>query len=185
MTSRSAAFEIAAAARVPRSALVYRNVVAEPAVEEVAFALAEQYLGLGQLVGAERELRRLVEQEASLPPEASARARWELASVLLFGRRAREALELLAPLEDRYPERIEVVEGLGFAHYLRGEYAQALPRFERAMALRPPDTSLLNAAADSFEQLGRLDKARELLTLSLEADPSQAGVRARLDALSN
>ena len=183
VSSRGAAFEIVAAPNVPRSALVYRNVVVEPAVEDVAFTLAEQYLALGELVGAEHRLRRLVEIEATLSPEVAARARWQLASVLLFDRRADEALELLAPLEQGYPDQIEVVEGLGFAFYLRDEFGEALPRFERAMALRPPDTSLLNAAADSFEQLGRLDKARELLELSLEADPSQDGVRARLGAL--
>ena len=106
--------------------------------------------------------------------------RWKLASVLLYTAQGAEALELLEPLEAGYPDQAEVVEGLGFAYYLVKDYENALPRLEYAMALRPPDISVLNATGDCYQQLGRADKAREMFELSLSVNPNQEGVRIRL-----
>ena len=173
-TSRSAAFDVLPPdVSVRRPALLYRTLVDAPSPERTAVTLSEQYLSRRNLGGAELALRRALET-------GSPEIRWRLASVVLFTGRAQEALELLEPLEADYPNQIEVIEGLGFAHYLLGNYGEALPRFELAMAMRPPDTSLLNAAGDSFEQLGRPDKARELFELSLQANPNQPGVQERL-----
>ena len=91
-----------------------------------------------------------------------------------------EALELLEPIEVVYPDQAEVVEGLGFAYYLVKDYGEALPRFEHAMALRPPDITVLNATGDCYQRLGRADKAREMFELSLSVNPNQEGVRIRL-----
>ncbi len=51
------------------------------------------------------------------------------------------------------------------------------------MAIRPPDTSLLNAVGDCYQQIGRVEKAREMFELSLGANPNQPGVKARLAEL--
>jgi len=181
LATRVAAFDVAhEELSVPRPALTYRNVVGEPSPEATTTALVQQYIALGQIDGAERALRSLFERSDS-PPDW---ARWQLASLVLFSGRSDEALLLLEPIAEAYPDRIEVVEGLGFAYYLEKEYGRALERFELAMAMRPPDTSLLNAAADCHQQLGGVDQARELFELSLSVDPSQEGVRARLLELS-
>ncbi|HSF16430.1 MAG TPA: tetratricopeptide repeat protein [Vicinamibacteria bacterium] len=50
--------------------------------------------------------------------------------------------------------------------------------------LRPADTSLLNALGDCYERTANANKAREMFELSLELNPQQEGVRARLAGLS-
>jgi Flp pilus assembly protein TadD len=165
---------------LPRPALIYRNVVARPESDITALLLSEQHLSRGDIIAAERALRSALGVDS---PRAEM-VRWKLASVLLYTGQGAEALELLAPLEPTYPEQPEVVEGLGFAYYLQGNCEMALPRLELAMALRPPEASLLNAAGDCFEQVGRPEKAREMFELSLSVNPGQEAVRARLATLA-
>jgi Flp pilus assembly protein TadD len=82
------------------------------------------------------------------------------------------------------PNQTEVLEGLGFAYYLTENCHQALPRLERAMALRPPGVAVLNASGGCHQELGRLYEAREMFELSLSANPGQDAVRMRLSELS-
>jgi GWxTD domain-containing protein len=178
--TNSSAFELVDGPALPRPALIYRNVVARPESDITALLLSEQHLSRGDIIAAERALRSALGVDS---PRAEM-VRWKLASVLLYTGQGAEALELLAPLEPTYPEQPEVVEGLGFAYYLQGNCEMALPRLELAMALRPPEASLLNAAGDCFEQVGRPEKAREMFELSLSVNPGQEAVRARLATLA-
>ncbi len=177
--TKSSAFDVADVESFPRPALVYRNVMAQPESDITALTLSEQFIARGDLGEAEHELRRVF---GNATPRADV-VRWKLASVLLYTGRGAEALELLAPIENTFPDQPEVVEGLGFAYYLEKEYRMALPRLEHAMSLRPPEASLLNAAGDCYQKLGRPGKAREMFELSLSVNPSQDGVRARLAEL--
>ncbi len=111
------------------------------------------------------------------------RARWKLAAVLVNTGKWDRALALLAPLEEGFPNQFEVIAGLGFAHYFKRDFARALDYLERAMTLRAPDTSLLNALGDSYERLGRSDKARETYERSLELDPGQKVIQERLQSM--
>ena len=77
------------------------------------------------------------------------------------------------------------MEGIGFAHYIKNDHARALSYLERAKTLRPADTSLLNALGDCYQRLHQPDKARESFELSLQLNPKQEGVKARLQILSN
>ena len=52
----------------------------------------------------------------------------------------------------------QVMAGLGFATYLKDDFASAADSLARALA--PPDTMLLNTLGDSFEKLGKSDEAR-------------------------
>ncbi|TDI44511.1 MAG: GWxTD domain-containing protein [Acidobacteria bacterium] len=177
--TKSAALEVVDREFVPRPALIYRNHVSAPAVEPTAVTLSDQFLQQGRIAEAEKALAKLLHQDGG----PSDLVRMKLASIILFASRGDEALELLGPLEERYPDQIEVVEGIGFAHYVRRDCAEALPRLEHAMAIRPPDTSLLNAVGDCYQQIGRVEKAREMFELSLGANPNQPGVKARLAEL--
>ena len=177
--TKSAAFDVIGREHLPRPALVYRNSVSAPAAEPTAVVLSDQFLQQGRLAEAESELRKLFRMEGG-PSDV---VRVKLASIILFASRGDEALELLTPLEARYPDQVEVVEGIGFAHYLRQDCAEALPRLEHAMALRPPDSSVLNAVGDCYQRVGRIEKAREMFELSLDANPHQPGVKARLAEL--
>ena len=58
--------------------------------------------------------------------------RWLLAGVFLAEGDGDAALELLAPLEEALPGQYEVLAGLGFARFLRGELEQAKGYLEKA-----------------------------------------------------
>ena len=64
--------------------------------------------------------------------------RWLLAGVFLAEGDGDAALELLAPLEEAFPGQYEVLAGLGFARFLRGELEQAKGYLEKAMTIRQP-----------------------------------------------
>lgn len=181
VVTKSAGFDVVDVAGLARPALVYRHVVDRPDPTLTVLTLSDQYLSRGDLPGAERHLRQIQDVDG---PHADT-ARWKLASVLLYRGEGEEALELLAPLEDAHPDAAEVIEGLGFAYYLQKDCHEALPRLEHAMALRPPDISVLNATGDCYQELGLAQKAREMFELSLTLAPEQEAVRARLAELDS
>jgi Flp pilus assembly protein TadD len=86
-------------------------------------------------------------------------------------------------LEPSFPNQFEVVVGLGFAYSLQGDCPKAVEYLEKAMTLRPPDTTLLNVLGGCHESLGDVQKASEVLERSLALNPEQEEVKARLAAL--
>jgi Flp pilus assembly protein TadD len=178
----SRAREIAVSPRtsIPRAGFVYRRSFGADAPGLLDMTLGEQLMAQGRIDEAEERLRRAVE---AANPELTM-AKWKLASALLFKREADEALSLLLPLEKEYANQVEVVEGLGFSYYIKEDFARAAPFLEQAKALRPPDTSLLNALGDCYQRLSDPLKARENFERSLELNPQQEGVKARLEMLS-
>ena len=95
---------------------------------------------------------------------------------------ATNAFEALA---ESHPRQIEVVEGIGFSHYIRNECPQAIPHFERSLELRAADPSILNATGDCYQRVGLPQKALSMFRLSLQAKPDQAAVRQRINDLEN
>ncbi len=176
IASRSAPLTVSPRSAVARPVFIVRRSFSAHTPGLLGLALGEQFMAHGRIREATIALR-----EAAANPDLPM-ARWKLASALLFTRDADEALDLLLPLEAEYTNQIDVAEGVGFAYYIRGECVEALPRLEHAMTLRAPDPSLLNALGDCHEQTGDADRARELFERSLELDPGQQGVRARLSA---
>ena len=53
-----------------------------------------------------------------------------------------------------------------------------------SITLRPPQSPLLNALADSYQNLGESGKAREVFERSLTLNPEQPAVKERLASLS-
>jgi len=177
--SRSRTAQLSPRTSIPRPAFVYRHSFSSDVPGLLDMTLGEQLMTRGRIDEAEARLRAAV---AAGNPDLDM-ARWKLASALLFKREADEALELLSPLEERYPDQVEVVEGLGFSYYIKQDYARALPYLEHSRGLRPADTSLLNALGDCYERLSNVAKAREVFEESLGLNPEQEGVKARLAGL--
>jgi GWxTD domain-containing protein len=144
----------------------------------IFFVRGEQLWNVGRFEDAKVEFERAVAAAPQLAP-----AKWNLANAYLREQKPDEALALLRPLEAEFTSQYEVVAGLGFALYLKGDYGGAISYLERARKLRPPDTLLLNSAGDCHQQLGHTDEAREAFERSLELDPNQPDVKARLEAL--
>ncbi len=177
LASREASFVVSPRASVERPGFIIRRSFASHTQGLLALALGEQFMAHGRIADAVVAFR-----EAAANPQLPM-ARWKLASALLFGRHADEALDLLLPIETDYANEIEVAEGVGFAYYIRQECAEALPRLEHALTLRPPDPSLLNALGDCHDRQGDGIRARELFERSLQMNPNQQGVRVRLAEL--
>jgi GWxTD domain-containing protein len=168
----------------PRSSLArpgfsYRRGFNAAAPGLLAFARGQQLMAMGRFAEAEREL----EESVSAGNPKLAMARWKLAGVYLISGKSDQALALLLPMRDEFPNEYEVVEGLGLAYHQKQDFAQATTYLERALSLRPPNVSVLNALGDSYDKLGKPDRARSFFERSLQLDPQQEAVKRRLASL--
>lgn len=127
-----------------------------------------------------REAQAEFEKAVAAGNEALPMARWKLAEAYILAGNADRALELLVPMEEGFPQQYEVISGLGYAHYLKEEFPEAVQYLERAMTLRPADTALLNALGESFLKVGSQEKAKQALQRSLEMDPDQETIKELL-----
>jgi GWxTD domain-containing protein len=162
-----------------RPSFVYRRGFNTNVPGLIPLVRGEQLWNLGRFDDAKAELEKAVAANNPRLPAAN----WRLANAYLREQRADEALALLRPLEAEYSSQYEVAAGLGFALYLKGDCAAAVPYLDRARTIRPPDAMLLNASGDCHQKLGNADAAREAFQRSLELDPEQPAVRERLEAL--
>jgi GWxTD domain-containing protein len=162
-----------------RPAFVYRRGFNTKVAGLIPFVRGDQLWNLGRFDEAKAELERAV---ATGNPQL-APARWKLANAYLREHRPDDALSLLRPLEAEYPNQYEVVAGLGFALYIKGDFEHAVSYLDRARQIRPPDTLLLNADGDSHQKLGHVEQAKDAFQRSLQLDPNQPEVKERLDQL--
>ncbi|HEY7819254.1 MAG TPA: tetratricopeptide repeat protein, partial [Vicinamibacteria bacterium] len=140
---------------------------------------AEQLWNLGRLEEAKADFEKAVALSGENLPEA----KWKLANAYIVEKRADDALQLLKPLEASFPNQYEVVSGLGFALYIKGQCQEAVGHLDRARQIRPPDKLLLNTAGDCHQKLGQTEQAREAFERSLELDAEQPEVKERLQML--
>ena len=180
VAARRAPLIISPRSAIPRPGIVYRRGVNPLAPGLVQLERGEQLLALKRFDEGTRALETAVAANNPRLPSA----RWTLASVLLRAGQADRVLELLKPMEDSFSSRFEVVAGLGFAHYLKNDCASSQRNLEKAMTIRPADTTLLNILGSCYQRTEQVDKAREILERSLEMDPDQGEIRQQLNDLS-
>lgn len=164
---------------VPRPAVSTRRQfdVAEPGL--LALTLGDQHWAQNRFDQARLEFEKAVAANNPRLPLA----RWKLAGAYIRSREPRGALALLRPLESDFPHQYEVVVGLGLSYYLLEDFPRALGYLERAVKIRPPRSSLLNALGDVYLRLGNPAKARQVLERSLEIDPNQTEIQQKLESL--
>jgi len=164
---------------VPRPNFVYRRGFNAAIPGLLPLVLGDQWWSLGKhdLALAQYE-KAVAAGNAELP-----QARWKLAHAYLSRGHTSRALALLAPLEASYPSQYEVVAGLGLVYSRTSEDEKAVEYLERALALRPPDATLLNALGESHRKLGNLEKAKDFFRRSLDLDPEQPALRELLSQL--
>ena len=145
----------------------------------LALVRGDQLWSLGQFEAAQVDYEAAVAANNPNLPHA----KWKLAAAYLRGNDADRALALLTPIEEQFGQQFEVLAGLGLSYYLKNDYEKTVGYLERAIEIRPPDTSMLNALADSHQRIGNTDEAKAYFERSLELDPSQEVIRKRLDGL--
>jgi tetratricopeptide (TPR) repeat protein len=180
LASRSAPLTVSPLNAIARPAFIYRHSFNVDAPGLVEMTIGNQLMASGRMEEAEAMLEKAVAADNPALPMA----RWRLATLVLYSRKADRALELLLPLEKDFPNEYEVVEGIGFSYYIQSDYDRARDYFERSATIRAPDTTILNALGDCHERLGNPERAKELYQRSLELNPEQGGVRARLAGLT-
>jgi tetratricopeptide (TPR) repeat protein len=93
------------------------------------------------------------------------------AQTLLFFGRNSSALRVLHQVAEEDPGRSETWNVIGFLHAQQGELSEAIPAFERALALRPDDSVLCFNAAFALQKAGEHERAMALLRRAIERDP--------------
>jgi GWxTD domain-containing protein len=167
--------------RIPRAQMVYRQGFHAEVPGLLPLARGQQLLVVGRVDEAIAEFQESVDANNPQLPMA----KWKLANALLFARQADRALEILLPLKEQFANEYDVVEGLGLAYYLRDEYEAAIPYLEKAMGIRAPDTTVLNALGSCYQATGRNEEAKAFFKRSLELKPDQPAVQEWLAAQGN
>ncbi len=179
LSSRRTPLVVSPRSSAARPGFVYRRGLNTSIPGLVDFMRGEQFWNLGMLDRATQSFEAAVGSgNDRLVP-----ARWKLANAYLRQQRPDDALALLQPLEEAFGEQFEVIAGLGFTKYMKGDFSGAVSYLTRARGLSPPDAMLLNALADSHEQTGDPEAAREAYARSLELVPEQPAVKQRLASL--
>jgi len=179
IAEQSAALTLSPRTSVPRPNFVYRRGFNAAIPGLLPLVLGDQWWSLGKhdLALAQYE-KAVAAGNAELP-----QARWKLAHAYLARGHTSRAAALLAPLEASFPSQYEVVAGLGLVNSRAGQDEKAVEYLERALALRPPDATLLNALGESHRKLGNVERAKEFFQRSLDLDPEQPAVRELLSEL--
>jgi GWxTD domain-containing protein len=180
LAEASAPLTLSPRTSVPRPNFIYRRGFNPGIPGLLPLVLGDQWWNLGKPDLALSQYEKAVAAgNAELP-----QARWKLAHAYLSRGHTSRALALLSPLEASFPAQYEVVAGLGLVYSRTSQDEKAISYLERALTLRPPDATLLNALGESHRKLGNLEKAKGYFQRSLDLDPNQPAVRERLSELS-
>lgn len=96
-----------------------------------------------------------------------------------------ELVELLTPEVARNPRNTDAILRLARAHARLNQHYDAVRYYERLRIAAGSDTTeVLNALAVEYDAEGKPDKARELLTRSLELNPDQPEIRRLLQSMA-
>ena len=105
------------------------------------------------------------------------------------GRRVEQGAELIARAFAADPRNANIQDSLGWAHYRRGQYDEAVETLEQAVAKQPANAEINDHLGDAYWQVGRRREAGWQWTrvLTLEPEPEQrAEVEQKLaDGLSD
>lgn len=85
--------------------------------------------------------------------------------------KAREYLEIAASAR---PEDAHIIDSLGWAHYLAGDYAQAVAHLEKAADLMPDDPTVNEHLGDAYWRVGRTNEAKFQWQRALNFKPDEA-----------
>ena len=140
-----------------------------------------------------RQLRTLARIDEAIPLLEAALMRVEdeefvelQIELLMEAGRFAEVRELLGRVLAEDPNNVAMLAVVGLASASMGDHWDAIRYYERVRILDPEEsTNVLNPLASAYYADDRIDKAREMLRLSLQINPSQPQIRRLLDELLN
>ncbi|WP_109260922.1 tetratricopeptide repeat protein [Hyphobacterium indicum] len=102
---------------------------------------------------------------------------------VIRGENIAEAFDMIERAAAIAPDQGHIIDSLGWAHYVRGNYALAVQHLERAVELSPEAPTINYHLGDAYWQVGRQLEARFQWERALGLDPDEderAGLMARL-----
>jgi len=147
-----------------------------PADPRVGLALARQYRVLGETDLAIRALDGALRREPDFQEGLDLQT-----ELLMDAGRYEDVIRLLTPGLVQDPGNDALLVTLARANANAGHHYDAIRYYERARMIRGDVPELLNPLAAEYFADQQLDKARQLLELSLEIDPKQAEMERLLD----
>ncbi|WP_421792432.1 tetratricopeptide repeat protein [Hyphobacterium sp.] len=102
---------------------------------------------------------------------------------VIRGEHIDEAFEMIERAATLEPERGHIIDSLGWAHYVRGNYEAAVRYLERAVELSPEAPTINYHLGDAYWQVGRRLEARFQWERALSLEPGEderVGLMARL-----
>jgi tetratricopeptide (TPR) repeat protein len=168
--------QLAEAERCCHRALNFKSDYADP-----SFKLGTIYFQEGRMEEAERAFRKVLETNPGYPL-----AGHYLAMVLARTNRLKDALEACEmaatpPGETELPSL--AWNEMAFHRYERGEYAEAIRAYEKALTFTPERAVIWLDAGVAHQQLGELDQARRHYEQAVELDPELARAWHNLGAV--
>jgi tetratricopeptide (TPR) repeat protein len=144
--------------------------VPSPRPEQAAlwYGRGYAYERLGRWPEAEADLRRAL----ALAPNDAMLHNFLGYSLLEHRRDVSGALPLIEKAVRLQPDSGAIVDSLGWAHYLRGDYAQAVRHLLRAVELDGSDPTIADHAGDALWRVGRRREAVALWRQALTSDPA-------------
>jgi Flp pilus assembly protein TadD len=94
------------------------------------------------------------------------------------GRNIEQAFAMIRTAASQEPEAGYIVDSLGWAHYVRGEWAEAVRHLERAVELDPASPTINFHLGDAYWQVGRRIEASFQWQRALELDPDPDEIEA-------
>lgn len=106
-------------------------------------------------------------------------------SWLLMNKNLDKAREYLEIASSQRPDDGHIIDSVGWAYYLAGNYTSAVERFERAIELMPDDPTVNEHLGDAYWRVGREVEARYQWERALTFKPEQELVQALKDKINN
>jgi tetratricopeptide (TPR) repeat protein len=95
-------------------------------------------------------------------------------SWLVMNRNVPQAREYLEIAASARPEDAHILDSLGWAHYLSGDYTQAVTHLEKAAELMPDDPTVNEHLGDAYWRVGRTIEAKFQWQRALNFKPDEA-----------
>jgi tetratricopeptide (TPR) repeat protein len=135
---------------------------------------ASSLIELDRFNEAETDLKRAVE----IAPEEPIALNYLGYSWIERGLNLDDAFKMIEKAVALRPQSGAIIDSLGWAHYQRGDYQEALPHLEKAAALEPGDPTVTDHLGDVYWRLGRKVEAQFQWTRALELDPTDRARKA-------
>jgi tetratricopeptide (TPR) repeat protein len=124
-------------------------------------------------------------QALTLQPEQPDVLNYLAYSWLTMNKNILQAREYLEIASSQRPDDAHIIDSVGWAYYLAGDFPAAVAKFERAIELLPDDVTVNDHLGDAYWRVGRQTEARyqweRVLNFKPEQDVADT-VRAKLES---